>query len=75
MLFGSGNALWVTKLKGLSHGSPVHFVLFCQLLALSRYGTESRQRNYMEMTKSEIRDKQICLLSIIFKVASSRDQL
>ena len=27
------------------------------------------------LTKSEIRDKQICLLSIIFEVASSRDQL
>ena len=27
------------------------------------------------MTNSEIRDKQICLLSIIFEVASSRDQL
>ena len=27
------------------------------------------------MTKSEIQDKQICLLSIIFEVASSRDQL
>ena len=26
------------------------------------------------MTKSKIRDKQICLLSIIFEVASSRDQ-
>ena len=25
-------------LKGLCHGSPVHFVLFCQLLALDRYG-------------------------------------
>ena len=37
----------VVLLKGLSHGSPVHFVLLCQLLALSRYGTESRQRNYM----------------------------
>ena len=29
----------------------------------------------MEMTKSEIRDKQICFLSIIFEVANSRDQL
>ena len=28
-----------TLLKGLCHGSPVHFVLFCQLLALNRYGT------------------------------------
>ena len=27
------------------------------------------------MTKSEIRDKQICLLIIIFEVANSRDQL
>ena len=27
------------------------------------------------MTKSEIGDKQICLLSIIFEVGSSRDQL
>ena len=27
------------------------------------------------MRKTEIRDKQICLLSIIFEVASSRDQL
>ena len=27
------------------------------------------------MTKSEIPDKQLCLLSIIFEVASSRDQL
>ena len=26
-------------LKGLCHGSPVHFVLFCQLLALNCYGT------------------------------------
>ena len=26
-------------LKGLCHGSPVHFVQFCQLLALNRYGT------------------------------------
>ena len=26
-------------LKELCHGSPVHFVLFCQLLALKRYGT------------------------------------
>jgi len=26
-------------LKGLCHGSPVHFVWFCQLLALNRYGT------------------------------------
>ena len=34
-------------LKGLCHGSPPHFVLFCQLIALNRYGTESRQRNYM----------------------------
>ena len=34
-----------------------------------------KQRNYMEMTKSEIRDKQMCLLSIIFEAASSRDQL
>ena len=25
--------------KGLCHGSPVHFVLFCELLALNRYGT------------------------------------
>ena len=24
-------------LKGLYHGSPVHFVLFCQLPALNRY--------------------------------------
>ena len=31
--------------------------------------------NYMEMTKSEIRDKHICLVSIIFEVANSRDQL
>ena len=29
----------------------------------------------MEMTKSEILEKQICLLSIIFEVANSRDQL
>ena len=34
-------------LQRLCHGSPVHFVLFCQLLALDRYGTESRQRNRM----------------------------
>ena len=27
------------------------------------------------MTKSEIRDKEICLLSIIFEVASSREKL
>ena len=26
-------------LKGLCHGSPVQFVLFCQLFALNRYGT------------------------------------
>ena len=25
--------------KGLCQGSPIHFVLFCQLLALNRYGT------------------------------------
>ena len=30
---------------------------------------------YMEMSKSEIRDKQICLLSISFEAANSRDQL
>ena len=34
-------------LKGLCHGSPVHFVYFCQLLALSCYGTLSKQRNYL----------------------------
>ena len=34
-------------LKGLCHGSRLHFVLFCQLLALNRYGTENRQRNYI----------------------------
>ena len=28
-------------LKGLYNGSPVHFVLFCQLLALNRYGSSS----------------------------------
>ena len=33
----------------------------------------SKQRNYTSMTKSEIRDKQICLLNIIFEVASRRD--
>ena len=33
---------------------------------------KGKQRNYIEMTKSEIRDKQICILSIIFEVA---DQL
>ena len=27
------------ELKGLCHSSPVHFVQFLQLLALSRYGT------------------------------------
>ena len=26
-------------LKGLCHGSPVHFVYFFQLLAFNRYGT------------------------------------
>ena len=31
-------AIW-KWLKGLCHGSPVHFVKFCQLLALNRYGT------------------------------------
>ena len=29
----------LVALKGLCHGSPVHFVQFCQLLALNRYGT------------------------------------
>ena len=29
----------ILPLKGLCHGSPVHFVSFCQLLALNRYGT------------------------------------
>ena len=33
------------------------------------------KKNYMEMTKSEIRDKQICLLSLIFEVTNSRDKL
>ena len=28
-------------LKGFYNGSPVHFVLFCQLLALNRYGSSS----------------------------------
>ena len=38
---------WIS-LKGLCHGSTVHFVSFCQLLALNRYGlTKSKQRNYM----------------------------
>jgi len=27
------------NLKGLCHGSTVHFVQFCQLLPLNRYGT------------------------------------
>ena len=31
------------KLKGLCHGNPVHFVLFCQLLALKV--RDSRQTN------------------------------
>ena len=62
-------------LQRLCHGSPVHFVLFCQLLALDRYGTESRQRNRMLMAKSEIRDKQICPLSIIFEATNSRAKL
>ena len=35
-----------SRLSGC-HSSPVHFVLFCQLLALSRYGTETRQTNHM----------------------------
>ena len=26
-------------LKGLCHGSPVHFLMYCQLLVLNRYGT------------------------------------
>ena len=41
MLVGFDCSTVVTKmLKGLCHGSPVHFVLFCQiLLALTRYGT------------------------------------
>ena len=29
----------VSVLMELCHGSPVHFVLFCQLLGLNRYGT------------------------------------
>ena len=52
---------------------------FCLILPITRpqslWNLNFKQRNYMEMTKSEIRDKQICLLSIIFEVASSRDQL
>ena len=28
-----------TNLKGLCHGSPVHFALFLKLLALNHYGT------------------------------------
>ena len=35
------------NLKGLCHDSPVNFLYFCQLLALNRYGTQSKQRNYM----------------------------
>ena len=51
------------------------FCLILLITCLNRYGTYSKQRNYMYVTKSEIRDKRICLLSIIFEVASSRDQL
>ena len=51
----------------------------CLILPITRprslWNLKLKQRNYMEMTKSEFRDKQICLLSIIFEVANSRDQL
>ena len=32
------------------------------------------KEDYMQMTKSDIRDKQICPLSIIFEAANSRDK-
>ena len=37
MWFGSHFTVGVTR--RLFHGSPVHFVQFCQLLSLNRYGT------------------------------------
>ena len=40
---------------GLCHGSPIQFVLFCQLLALNRFGT----KKLLKLTKSEIRDKRL----------------
>ena len=55
------------------------FRKFCLILPITRPQsltlTLSKQRNYMWMTKSEIQDKQICLLSIIFEVANCRDKL
>ena len=60
-------------LKGPCHSSPVHFVSPTtrpQSLWNLKYA-----KKLHKMTKSEIQNKQTCLLSIIFEVASSRDQL
>ena len=45
-------------LKRLCHGSPVHFVEFCQLLAaIAMELNVSKESTCDRMTKSEIRDK------------------
>ena len=56
----------------LKESSAFNFANYSPSIAMEPY---SKHRNYLEMTKSEIRDKQICLLSVIFEVANSRDQL
>ena len=53
----------------------VLFILFNFANYSPSIAMKFKVRNYMLMTKSEIRDKQICLLSIIFEVGGSRDQL
>ena len=70
-------AVILLYLKGLCHGSPVHFVKFFQQLALiaMELKVSNSKKLHVNDKRSEIWDKQICLLSIIFEVASSRDQL